>query len=257
MPEKSHSIQNPVRGNGSDWASRYQHTLERICSQVQCCGRPEGSVRLIAVSKQHPAEAVAAIARLGQADFGENYVQEGLAKIQSVRALLENEALSRLPCWHFIGHIQSRKCRDIAENFDWVHTIDNPKTARRLDAFRNRKTALQSLIQVNLQNETGKSGVQVDELAELVELVDSLPNLESRGLMIIPRPESGFDRQCEVFRELRKLLESYQSCYPGMDQLSMGMTNDMSAAIHEGATMIRIGTAIFGSRKPRNQPQVQ
>ncbi|MCY4312426.1 MAG: YggS family pyridoxal phosphate-dependent enzyme [Gammaproteobacteria bacterium] len=253
----AHSTPNPVLGGCGDSASRYKRTLLRIHDQVRCCKRPEGSTRLIAVSKQHPAEAVAGIARLGQADFGENYVQESLEKIQSVKTLLDSEPLPHPLSWHFIGNIQSRKCRDIAENFDWVHTIDSPKTARRLNSFRNRPTALQSLIQVNLQNEPGKSGIQADELEDLAELIDSLPNLEFRGLMIIPRPESSFDRQRKVFRKLRDLLESYQPHYPNMDQLSMGMTDDMVAAIHEGATMVRVGTAIFGSRASKNQSRIQ
>ncbi|MCY4051042.1 MAG: YggS family pyridoxal phosphate-dependent enzyme [Gammaproteobacteria bacterium] len=248
MKEKVHSIQNPVQGNYGDSASRYNRILDRIRDQVQSSKRPEGSTKLIAVSKQHPAEAVVELARLGQTDFAENYVQESLQKIQSVKTLLKSDSLPNPLCWHFIGHIQSRKCRDIAENFDWVHTIDSPKIARRLDSFRNQKSMLQSLIQVNLQNETGKAGVQIEELTDLTRLVDSLPNLELRGLMIIPRLEKNYDLQCEVFRELREILEQYQSCYPSMNQLSMGMSNDMAAAIHEGATMVRIGTAIFGPR---------
>ena len=257
MITKTHSTRSPAQENCSDSTSRYKRTLDRIRDQVQCCKRPEGSVRLIAVSKQHPAKAVVELARLGQTDFGENYVQESLEKIQSMKALHDSDPLPLPLCWHFIGNIQSRKCRDIAENFDWVHTIDSPKIARRLNSFRNQSTSLQSLIQVNLQNEPGKSGIQADELTDLAALIDSLPNLEFRGLMIIPRPENSLDLQRKVFRELRELLESHQPHYPDMDQLSMGMTNDMEAAIQEGATMVRVGTSIFGPRTPRNQSRIQ
>ncbi len=248
MTVKSNSMLNSDQENCRDWKSRYTRTNQEILSQTNLSNRSEGSVRLIAVSKQHPAEAVAEIARLGQRDFGENYVQESLRKIQSVNTLLESDTLPNPLCWHFIGHVQSRKCRDIAENFDWVHTIDSPKIARRLDSFRDQEATLQSLIQVNLQNESGKAGVSANELADLAGLIDSLSNLELRGLMIIPRPETSYDLQCEVFRELREILEKFQSCYPTMNQLSMGMSNDLAAAIHEGATMIRVGTAIFGPR---------
>ena len=257
MTARAHSNQDNAQTIRDDLALRYLSTLDQIREQIRCCRRPEGSMKLIAVSKQHPAEAVATVAKLGQRDFGENYVQESLSKIQAVTALLGNRVHSQPLCWHFVGHVQSRKCKDIAQNFDWVHTIDSPKIAQRLDAFRNRPTPLQSLIQVNLQNEFGKSGVQVDELSDLADVVDDLPNLALKGLMIIPRPESDFARQRKVFQQLRELLETYQSCRPDMDQLSMGMTNDMAAAICEGTTMVRIGTAIFGPRKPIHKPPVQ
>ncbi|MYJ52946.1 MAG: YggS family pyridoxal phosphate-dependent enzyme [Gammaproteobacteria bacterium] len=229
-------------------AYRYADTLERIREQTERYNRPDGSVRLIAVSKQHSAEAVAAVARLGQTDFGENYVQESLAKIRAVAAMLGSDS-SPLPLvWHFIGHIQSRKCRDIAETFDWVHTIDSEKVARRLDTYRADKAPLQSLIQVNLQDEPGKSGISADRIGDLAALVDSLPNLELRGLMAIPRPQTEFSLQRDVFRQMRELLEHHRCRHGRMDQLSMGMSDDMEAAISEGATLIRVGTAVFGPR---------
>lgn len=254
------SIQAPPSINHqglNELSRRYMKTLEQIQAHVKHCKRPEGSVRLVAVSKQHSAEAVAEIAKLGQVDFGENYVQESLGKIKSVKGLVNETVGSHTLCWHFVGHIQSRKCRDIAENFQWVHTIDSPKIAKRLDAYRTQNEPLQSLIQVNLQHEVGKSGVDVVQLSDLVGLVATLPNLTLRGLMIIPRPERDFRKQVEVFRRLRELLEQYQGRYSSMAQLSMGMTDDMAAAIGEGATMVRVGTAIFGPRKPVNSRPIK
>lgn len=234
--------------SGESLACRYAGTLELIREQTERYNRPDGSVRLIAVSKQHSAEAVAAVARLGQADFAENYVREGLAKTRTVAAMLESESNLLPLAWHFIGHIQSRKCRDIAETFDWVHTIDSEKVARRLDTYRADRAPLQSLIQVNLQDEPGKSGISADRIDGLAALVDSLPNLELRGLMIIPRPQTEFSRQRNVFRRMRELLEHHRCRHGKMDQLSMGMSDDMEAAISEGATLVRVGTAIFGPR---------
>ncbi len=152
------------------------------------------------------------------------------------------------PVWHFIGHIQSRKCREIAENFQWVHTVESSKVARRLNQHRQPENRLSVLIQVNLQDEASKSGITGSQARELAEEIMTLPALHLRGLMIIPRPEPDFQAQRKIFRECADLLASLADLDPAIDQLSMGMTGDMEAAIAEGATWIRIGTAIFGQR---------
>ena len=153
--------------------------------------------------------------------------------------------------WHFIGPVQSNKCRDIALNFDWVHSIERAKIARRLSDLRpSDAEPINSLIQVNLQNESTKSGVSTDAIDKLIGEVKDLPNLKLRGLMAIPTPEKAFDRQRAVFADLRELLEKINREHQtNMDCLSMGMTDDMEAAVAEGATHVRIGTAIFGPRK--------
>ena len=177
--------------------------------------------------------------------FGENYLQEAEEKIDWCADHAGDVARDLV--WHFIGHIQSRKCRDIAGIFDWVHTVDSEKVARRLDQHR-RGDPLNVLIQVNIDDEATKSGVKPSQLAPLARTVSELPNLNLRGLMIIPRAESDFDRQRSAFRRCRELQESLNREGLELDHLSMGMTADMEAAIAEGATMVRIGTAIFGPR---------
>ena len=201
----------------------------------------------MAVSKRHSADAVAVVARMGQQHFGENYLQEALEKQDLVSSLLK-ETGEPDPKWHFIGHIQSRKCRDIAENFDWVHTVETEKVARRLNDARATDNPLNVLIQLNLQQESSKSGIPASSLEDLAESIRGLDSLHLRGLMIIPRPEPDFDKQRVVFAELRHHMEELNNKGYTLDQLSMGMTDDMEAAIAEGATMIRIGTAIFGQR---------
>ena len=152
------------------------------------------------------------------------------------------------PSWHFIGHIQSRKCRDISDNFQWVHTIESEKVANRLNNYREGREPLNVLIQVNLQDEPGKSGISADFLPHLAATVSTLPNLRLRGLMLIPREESDYNLQRQVFIQCREQLEKLNQSGFDLDQLSMGMTADMEAAISAGATLIRIGTAIFGPR---------
>ncbi len=227
--------------------SELERNLERIRARInESCaryGRDAGSVRLVAVGKKHPVESIAALAAAGQRDFGENYLQEAAEKIDWCRT---NVAAADLK-WHFIGHIQSRKCADIAAAFHWVHTVDSLKVANRLDRFREGEP-LNVLIQVNIDDEGSKSGVQVDDLPELARAVAKLPNLRLRGLMIIPRPEEEMYRQRATFRRCRELLEVLNRNGLELDQLSMGMTADMEAAIAEGATMVRIGTALFGAR---------
>lgn len=235
----------------TDLYHRYQHTLARIARACWQFGRNADDVDLIAVSKRHPANIVAELVKLGQRHFGENYLQEGLGKIRQVNAILAQanvEALAEQLQWHFIGHIQSRKCREIAHHFDWVHTIDSVKTASKLNQHRNPERRLNVLIQMNLEGEAGKSGIAAAALPSLVDCVNSLDNLSLRGLMTIPAAKEEFARQRQTFSRMRELLVQCQKSSAGLDTLSMGMTDDLEAAIAEGATQVRIGTAIFGPR---------
>jgi len=204
-------------------------------------GRSPESVRVLAVSKKKPVEAVLEAAAAGQLEFGENFVQEGIAKI---------EAAGRPDLvWHFIGHLQTNKTRAVAEAFHWVHTIDREKIARRLSEQRPPGAPdLNVCIQVNIDGEEGKSGVSRDELPGLARIVAELPRIRLRGLMCIPAIRDGFDEQRKPFAELRGLFEDLCADGLELDTLSMGMTDDYEAAIHEGATIVRIGTAIFGAR---------
>ena len=228
---------------------RYQTLTERLRQAERQYGRPEGSVCLVAVSKTYPADDIRTVAIQGQSDFGENQIQDALTKIP---------VLGEMGCtWHFIGPIQSNKCRDIALNFDWVHSIERAKIAKRLSDLRpSDAEPINILIQVNFQNEATKSGVSPDSIGDLIGEIKDLPNLRLRGLMAIPAPEKTFDRQRAVFADLRRLLETHNREHQtDLDCLSMGMTDDMEAAVAEGATHVRIGTAIFGPRKrPASNP---
>lgn len=204
-------------------------------------GRDPDTVKLLAVSKKQPLDSVLAAAALGQRDFGENTVQEGLYKIRAT-------AEERLT-WHFIGHLQSNKTRTVAENFDWVHTIDKPKIAQRLSQQRPVELApLNVCLQVNIDNEPSKSGVDIDKLSELAAACSDLPNIRLRGLMCLPAIRDDFEEQRRPFAKLRELAEALQRSGVPIDTLSMGMTADYRAAIFEGATIVRIGTALFGER---------
>ena len=204
-------------------------------------GRDPSDVRLLAVSKKQPLEKIREAAAAGQRAFGENFVQEGVEKI---------EALSDLDLtWHFIGHLQSNKTRVVAEYFDWVHTIDKLKTARRLSD--QRPPGLQPLnicIQVNVDDESSKSGVAPEALPALAAACARLPNLRLRGLMCLPAVRSDFEDQRVPFASLRGLAEELRRDGIETDTLSMGMTADYRAAVLEGATIVRIGTALFGER---------
>jgi len=203
--------------------------------------RDPDTVQLLAVSKKQPLDSVFAAAALGQRDFGENTVQEGLDKI---RATAEEDLT-----WHFIGHLQSNKTRAVAENFDWVHTIDKPKIARRLSQQRPAELApLNVCLQVNIDNEPSKSGASIGELAELAAACSELPNIRLRGLMCLPAIQEEFEAQRRPFAKLRELAEAMRQSGVPIDTLSMGMTADYRAAIFEGATIVRIGTAVFGPR---------
>ena len=220
-------------------------SLEKIRNRVTVLerryGRPAGAVRVIAVSKTKPAEAVRAAAAAGQREFGENHVQDALSKLDTITDLDL--------VWHFIGPIQSNKTRVVASRFDWVHSIDRQKIARRLNDQRpDDRPPLEVCIQVNVSGESSKSGVEPAALEALAESVAELPRLALRGLMTLPRPCDDLDAQRRPFATLRELHERLVARGLPLDTLSMGMTNDMEAAIAEGATMVRIGTAIFGAR---------
>ena len=208
-------------------------------------GRDPDTVELVAVSKLQPLEKILEALDAGQRHFGENTVQEGLDKVTK----LARKALT----WHFIGHLQSNKTRAVAEHFDWVHTVDRLKTARRLNDQRPADhSPLNVCLQVNIDAEAAKSGVSPEALPELAAAVGELPRLQLRGLMCLPAIRKRFDEQRVPFDRLRRLSEDLAAQGgPGivMDTLSMGMTGDYRAAVFEGATMVRIGTAVFGPRQ--------
>jgi pyridoxal phosphate enzyme (YggS family) len=216
-----------------------------IQAAAEAANRPRSDVQLLAVSKTFPSDAVLDAMQTGQRAFGENYLQEGVDKIAAVAAAAPDAQLE----WHFIGPIQSNKTRPIAENFAWVHAVDRLKIAQRLS--EQRPTGMPPLnicLQINISGEASKSGVAPEALAELAHQVAALPNLRLRGLMAIPEPESDAAKQHLPFARVRNLFEQLQAGGLQMDTLSMGMSGDLAAAVAEGATIVRIGTAIFGNR---------
>ena len=221
--------------------SNLQVVRARIATAARAAGREPGDIALLAVSKTFAAGAVRAAYAAGQGEFGENYVQEGLEKIA---------ALSALPLvWHFIGPIQSNKTRAIAEHFNWVHSVAREKIALRLAQARPPELGpLDICLQVNVSEETSKSGVAPEEVRPLAEAVRTLPRLTLRGLMAVPEPSDDIELQCRRFSGLRLLLEQLNTAGFGLDTLSMGMSQDLEAAVREGATIVRVGTAIFGER---------
>lgn len=231
-----------------------QQNIELITSQIksaqQKCGRARDSVQLLAVSKTKPNQAILEAAQAGQRMFGENYVQEGVEKVQFFTEQHPELDID----WHFIGPIQSNKTRHVAEHFAWVHTVERAKTAQRLNDQRpENMPPLQVLLQVNTSGETSKSGLQDQEVLDLAELVSALPNLKLRGLMSIPANVSDYDSQLSAFQQLVTLKDKLSSKYSDIDTLSMGMSGDMEAAIEAGSTIVRIGTAIFGARDYANR----
>ncbi|MEO1244653.1 MAG: YggS family pyridoxal phosphate-dependent enzyme [Pseudomonadota bacterium] len=204
-------------------------------------GREPGSVTLLAVSKKQPLEAVLEAASAGQRDFGENFAQEGIEKMTAAgRGDL---------VWHFIGHLQSNKTRPVAEHFDWVHTVDRLKIARRLSEQRPAELEpLKICVQVNLDNETSKSGVAAADAIDLAAAVGALPRLKLRGFMCIPAPVETPAEQRQAFSRLRAIAALAVDKGLPVDTLSMGMSDDYVAAVAEGATIVRIGTAVFGPR---------
>ena len=214
---------------------------QRIRLSAEKYHRPESRILLLAVSKTRPAEDIRAAFEAGLSEFGESYLQEAVEKIHT---------LANLPLtWHFIGPIQSNKTRPIAEHFQWVHSVDRLKIARRLQEQRPDGLApLQVCIQVNISGEASKSGADAAEVRPLAQAIAEMPNLELRGLMAIPAATEDEAAQHRAFARLRSLLEDLQSDYPDLDTLSMGMSDDLEAAIAEGSTIVRIGTALFGPR---------
>jgi len=236
----------PPERLGVDIAERLASVRRRIADAAHDWGRDPDAITLLAVSKTHPAEAVRAAWQAGQRRFGESYVQEALGKIA---ALADTTAE-----WHFIGPLQSNKTKAVAENFDWVHSVARPRVAQRLSGQRPAgRPPLQVCLQVNVSGEASKAGVEPGEVSALAEAVQGLPGLALRGLMAIPAPSDDFDEQRRSFARLREAFERLNACGYGLDTLSMGMSGDLEAAIAEGATLVRVGTAIFGPRPPARQ----
>ncbi|MEY2632243.1 MAG: hypothetical protein RIR00_897 [Pseudomonadota bacterium] len=222
-------------------ANNLQAVRQRINRAAEAAGRAPETVRLLAVSKTWPVEKLRLAAAAGQRAFGENYLQEGLEKVAALASLdLE---------WHFIGPLQSNKTRPVASHFAWVHTVERLKIAERLSAQRPLELPpLQVCVQVNVSGEASKSGCPPEEAVALCRAVAALPRLQLRGLMAIPAPAEDFAGQCRPFLQLQALLRDVQAAGLDVDTLSMGMSDDLEAAIHAGSTLVRVGTAIFGER---------
>ncbi|NMH59254.1 YggS family pyridoxal phosphate-dependent enzyme [Alteromonas ponticola] len=223
-------------------AERLQSAYVRIDQATDDAHRPRNSVRLLAVSKTKPVSDITQAYEAGHRLFGENYVQEGVDKIGQLQHLSDIE-------WHMIGPIQSNKTKLVATHFDWVQSIDRAKIARRLNDQRpDTSPPLNCCIQVNINDETSKSGVHPKQLQELVEIVESLPHLTLRGLMAIPKARMTQEEQEATLHTLEELFSEYRTKLSNFDTLSVGMSDDVEAAIQHGSTMVRIGSAIFGAR---------
>ncbi|MFD1805366.1 YggS family pyridoxal phosphate-dependent enzyme [Pasteurella oralis] len=226
-----------------------QQNITQIQTQINYyldqANRPQSAVKLLAVSKTKPVDAILAAYQAGQIAFGENYVQEGIDKISYFQQQhIELE-------WHFIGPLQSNKTRLVAEHFDWMQTLDRIKIADRLNEQRPYyKAPLNILIQINISDENSKSGIVPSEMLTLAKHIQNLPHLRLRGLMAIPAPTDDIQQQEQAFNAMNALFIELQQSFPDaqIDTLSMGMTDDMASAIQCGSTMVRIGTAIFGAR---------
>jgi len=217
------------------------HVRAQIAEAALACDRDPDSILLLAVSKRKPSSDIRCAWQLGQRDFGENYLQEAQSKIQDLADLDI--------VWHFIGPVQSNKTKALATSFDWVHCVDRLKIAQRLNDQRPASMSpLNICIQVNVDLEASKSGVSISDVIDLARAIVDLPNIRLRGLMTIPAQREGFESQRKPFKLLAKLLEDLQQQGFDCDTLSMGMSHDMKAAVAEGSTLLRIGTAIFGER---------
>jgi pyridoxal phosphate enzyme (YggS family) len=225
-------------------AGRLDAVREQIAALAQRYDREPASVHLLAVSKTKPASDVRAVAAAGQLDFGENHLQDAMSKIEAP------ELAERSLRWHFIGPLQSNKTRPVAEHFHWVHSIDRVRIARRLNDHRPESLPrLDVCLQVNIDGEASKSGVAPADVAALAREVAAMPRLRLRGLMAIPRPAESLAQQRLPFARLRELKQQLEATlHEPLDTLSMGMSGDLEAAIAEGATWVRVGTAIFGAR---------
>lgn len=224
--------------------NHWTETRKRIATATIRSGRLCDSVGLVAISKGHPAVAIRAVAALGQRDFGENYLQEALPKLQALADL----SLT----WHFTGQLQGNKTRAVAEHFDWVHTLDRERIAIRLNEQRpHYAPSLNICVQVSLVPEPGKGGVPPEEVLSLAQKVAALPKLKLRGLMCVPPPRDTFDEQRALFEQLAVCQRQLIAAGLDVDTLSMGMSADLEAAVAAGATWVRIGTAIFGVRPPK------
>lgn len=230
-----------MKKDTSSVASRLTFVRNQIADFELRHARKPGEVTLMAVSKRKPVAAILESISAGQRCFGENYVDEGVEKIQKI----DDASLE----WHFIGAIQSRKTAEIAENFDWAHGVDRLKIAKRLSAQRPaHKAPLNICLQLNLDNEASKAGISLQQLPELAADCAQLPGIALRGLMAIPAPRTDFSAQRQVFAKVRSALASIPDTNGQLDTLSMGMSGDLEAAVAEGATIVRVGTAIFGAR---------
>jgi len=222
----------------------WQDVGNRVLRAAEGAGRPAASVRVLAVSKSHPPEAIRALYALGQRAFGENYVQEAVAKMNALGDLAEIE-------WHLIGPLQSNKTATAAERFGWVHTLDRQRIAERLSASRPPDAPrLNVCVQVNISGESTKSGVPPEDAVALARAVAALPRLKLRGLMGIAEPSPVMSSRREQFRILRTLFGACRNAGLPVDTLSMGMSDDLEVAVAEGATLVRVGTALFGARAP-------
>ena len=230
----------------NDIESRLLAIKEQIASHARQTGRQPEQIKLLAVSKTKPAEAIQAAYQAGQRLFGESYVQEAVTKVQYLKNIPDYADIE----WHFIGPLQSNKTRLVAENFDWIHSIEREKIAQRLNEQRPAQLpALNICIQVNISGEQTKSGITADEVFGLAGIISNFPRLKLRGLMTIAENTDDLNIVRDNFLQMQELYNRLKNQYPSVDTLSMGMTDDMAVAIECGSTMVRIGTAIFGSRE--------
>lgn len=225
--------------------ARWNHVVRELHEAEKKAGRSAGDVTLLAVGKTFSAEALFECAKLGARAFGENYAQEGCSKVDWFREHHPELALE----WHFIGPLQANKTRGVAERFDWVQSIDRERIARRLSEQRPEDLPpLNLLIEVNIDGEESKSGVQPDALEALAAEIEKLPRVRLRGLMAIPAPAETYEARMKLLLAMRELFNQFKKSHPHADTLSMGMSADMDEAVEAGSTMVRIGRAIFGER---------
>ena len=243
----------PTNGATSGLIERHGAVLARIADAARECGRDPASIQLLAVSKTFDAQAVLELASNGQRAFGESYLQEAIPKIEACQrawAMRLGAAQGDPLDWHFIGPIQSNKTRLIAQTFDWVHSVDRDRIAMRLSEQRpDELGSLQVCVQVDVSGEQTKSGCDPQEAVALGQLIASLPRLRLRGVMAIPAPTDDRALQRAQFSRVRSVLEAMQSAGLDVDTLSIGMSGDLEAAVAEGATIVRVGSALFGSRR--------